>query len=195
MRLRVIVILSLLFVFGCTSDKKNEAIRTGVYFDLVELLNDQVEKFGREKPTLTKELSVNGEKETRTVKFDSTSQWSEELQLFYQADINKLGLEEAYITQEVSEGAGRNKVTDTAKTNKPVVRSIEYNYLNDNLESIRIIMRDENPVYKFEKELFLYFESNRKSPILKSFFINGDQNMLLKAPLNYSLKATIGNSL
>ena len=109
MRLNVILVLVLFSVFGCASEKRTEAIRTGVYFDLVELLNAQAEKFGREQPTLTKELSVNGEKETRTVQFDSVSQWVEELQLFYQADINKLGLEESYITEELSLGRWKEK--------------------------------------------------------------------------------------
>ncbi|WP_323755451.1 hypothetical protein [Roseivirga sp.] len=181
-----------LSLVSCTEGQKSEPIRTGTYFDLVELLDEQIAVFEVEKPILTKELSVNGETDQVIVQFDSAKQWKEELGLFYQADINKLGLETSYTTEELSTGTDIKKVIDSAKTDRPAVRSIEYNYKADQLESIRIIVKDENPVYKFEKELNLYFNVVQGKSILSSFTISGDQSMILKDELNYSLKATIG---
>ncbi|KYG83507.1 hypothetical protein [Roseivirga echinicomitans] len=192
MKLKNLVFLLSLLLFGCSVGKKSEPIRTGTYFDLVELLDEQIAAFEEERPTLTKELSVNGETDQVIVQFDSAKQWKEELGLFYQADINKLGLETSYVTEELSTGTDIKKVIDSAKTDRPSVRSIEYNYRADRLESIRIIMKDENPVYKFEKELSLYFNVVQGKSVLSSFTISGDQSMILKDELNYSLKAKIG---
>jgi len=192
MRLKKIVLLLSLCLFGCTVGQESEAIRTGTYFDLIELLDEQIAMFEIEKPALCKELNVNGETEKITLKFDSAQQWKDELGLFYQADINKLGLETAYITEELSVGNGNKKIIDSAKTEKPTVHSIEYNYSANQLESIRILVRDKNPVYNFEKELNLFFDVKQGKSILSSFSISGDQSMILKDELNYSLKATIG---
>tara|TARA_R110001592_G_scaffold259350_1_gene523309 strand:- start:1233 stop:1814 length:582 start_codon:yes stop_codon:yes gene_type:complete len=192
MKLKNLAFLLSLLLFGCSVSQKSEPIRTGTYFDLVELLDEQIATFEVERPILTKELSVNGEPDKIIVQLDSAEQWKEELGLFYQADINKLGLETSYATEELSTGNGNRKVIDSAKTEKPTVRTIEYNYIENQLKSIRIIIRDENPVYKFEKELNLYFNAVQGKSILSSFAISGDQSMILKDELNYSLKATIG---
>ncbi|KYG78564.1 hypothetical protein MB14_17690 [Roseivirga ehrenbergii] len=179
-------------LLGCSVGKNSEPIRTGTYFDLVELLDEQIAEFEVKRPVLTKELNVSGETDRVTIQLDSAKQWKEELGLFYQADINKLGLETSYTTEEISTGVNTKKVIDSAKTERPAVRSIDYNYTDDQLESIRIIIRDENPIYKFEKELNLYFHIEQGKSILSSFTISGDQSMILKDELNYSLKATIG---
>ncbi|KYG84494.1 hypothetical protein AWW67_05125 [Roseivirga seohaensis] len=192
MKLKNLVFLLSLMLFGCTVGQKSEPIRTGTYFDLVELLDEQIAQFEVEKPVLTKELNVSGETDRVTIQLDSAKQWKEELGLFYQADINKLGLETSYTTEELSTGVNTKKVIDSAKNERPAVRSIEYNYTDNQLVSIRIIIRDKNPIYKFEKELNLYFQNEQGKSILSSFTISGDQNMILKDELSYSLKATIG---
>ncbi len=192
MKLKNLVFLLSLMLLGCSVGKKSEPIRTGTYFDLVELLDEQIAEFEVKRPVLTKELNVSGETDRVTIQLDSAKQWKEELGLFYQADINKLGLETSYTTEEISTGVNTKKVIDLAKTERPAVQSIEYNYTDDQLESIRIIIRDENPIYKFEKELNLYFHIEQGKSILSSFTISGDQSMILKDELNYSLKATIG---
>lgn len=192
MRLKSIVLLLSLSLFGCSVGQKSEPIRTGTYFDLIQLLDEQVAAFEAERPTLTKELNVNGETDKVILQLDSAKQWKEELGLFYQADINKLGLETSYITEELSAGTNSKKIIDSAKTDRPNVRTIEYNYKEGQLENIRILMRDKNPVYNFEKELNLYFDVKQGKSILSSFSISGNQSMILKDELNYSLKATIG---
>ncbi|MGW8121748.1 hypothetical protein ACV07N_03740 [Roseivirga echinicomitans] len=195
MKLKNTLFLLSLLLFGCTTGQKSEAIRTGTYFDLVELLDAQIARFEVEKPVLYKKLSINGATEEVTLSFDSAKQWEEELGLFYQADINKLGLEAAYTTAEERSENGIKKITDSAKTEKPTVRFIEYNYIENQLKNIRIVVRDKNPVYHFEKELKLFFDDEQGKLVLSSFSITGDQNMILKDELNYSLEATIGAQL
>lgn len=185
--LLVIIVL----VSACEMGKKSEPIRTGTYFDLVELLDEQVAIIDQQKPKLIKELTVDGQTETVTTTLDSASMWKEELQLFYQADINKLGLEDAYITEQLSAGTDRYKKIDSAKTNAPTIRTIEYNYYKNVLENIRIVVREKNTVYEFDKELLLEFKQINGKSLLSSFAIKGNQKMVLKSPLTYSLNAKL----
>ncbi|MFT6969524.1 MAG: hypothetical protein ACJAXX_000081 [Roseivirga sp.] len=195
MKWKHLLLVSFFLCYACESDQKSEPIRTGIYFDLVALLDQQVTLLEKQKPKLTKQLMVNGESETIIMDLDSASQWKEQLALFYQADINKLGLEEAYLTEELQTGENRKKIIDQAITAKALVRLIEYNYSNNELENIRILIKDENAVYEFDKELNLNFGKLDNVTIVSSFSISGNQDMLLKGALNYSVKAKIEPTL
>ncbi|PIQ49592.1 MAG: hypothetical protein COW03_04365 [Cytophagales bacterium CG12_big_fil_rev_8_21_14_0_65_40_12] len=193
MKLKYLFLFVVIALWGCDEGQKSEPIRTGIYFDLVELLDQQAELLAKEKPSFTKMLTVNGETETISIELDSASQWKAQLALFYQADINKLGLETAYVTEEFPLGENQKKIIDEAKGQKATVRLIEYNYLNEQLTNIRILSRENNTVYEFDKELNLNFSFDAGMNRISSFSIIGNQDMLLKSDLSYSLKAVIGN--
>lgn len=193
MKLKYLFFFLVIACTGCDVNEKSEPIRTGVYFDLVELLDHQAQLLAEMKPTFSKQLTVNGETETVQLELDSVSQWKAQLALFYQADINRLGLETAYITEELTLGENKKKIIDQAKGAKTTVRLIEYNYLDDQLSNIRILVRENNSVYEFDKELNLNFISEAGVNRISDFSIIGNQNMLLKSDLSYSLKAVIGN--
>jgi len=193
MKLKYLFLFVVIALWGCDEGQKSEPIRTGIYFDLVELLDQQAELLAKEKPSFTKMLTVNGETETISIELESASQWKAQLALFYPADINKLGLETAYVTEEFPLGENQKKIIDEAKGQKATVRLIEYNYLNEQLTNIRILSRENNTVYEFDKELNLNFSFDAGMNRISSFSIIGNQDMLLKSDLSYSLKAVIGN--
>lgn len=195
MKLKYLLLLFIMGFYACDTVTKSEPIRTGVYFDLVELLDEQTELLEAHNAKLTSELSVNGETETIIMELDSASQWKEQLTLFYQADINKLGLEKAYLTEQLLPGENQRKIIDQAISSKAIVRLIEYNYSFDELKNIRILIKDENTVYDFSKELNLNFTTLNDKSLLSSFSIIGNQDMILKSKLNYSLNAKIAPGL
>lgn len=193
MKLKYLFLFVVIALWGCDEGQKSEPIRTGIYFDLVALLDQQAQLLAEAKPSFTKQLTVNGEIEIISLELDSASQWKAQLALFYQADINKLGLETAYVTEEFPLGENQKKIIDEAKGQKATVRLIEYNYLNEQLTNIRILSRENNTVYEFDKELNLNFSFDAGMNRISSFSIIGNQDMLLKSDLSYSLKAVIGN--
>ena len=193
MKLKYLFLFVLIALWGCDEGQKSEPIRTGIYFDLVELLDQQAEFLAQARPGFSKELTVNGETETISLELDSANQWKAQFALIYQADINRLGLETAYITEELTIGQNQKKIIDQARGSKATVRLIEYNYLNDQLTNIRILYKEDNSVYEFDKELNLNFTPVQGVNRISSFSIVGNQNMLLKSDLSYSLKAVIGN--
>jgi hypothetical protein len=192
MKLKYLFLFVVIALWGCDEGRKSEPIRTGIYFDLVELLDQQAQLLAEAKASFTKELTVNGKRETISIELDSAKQWKAQLALFYQADINKLGLETAYVTEEFPLGENQKKIIDEAKGSKATVRLIEYNYQNDQLTNIRILSREDNTVYEFDKELNLNFSMVDNVNRISSFSIVGNQDMIMKSKLDYSLNAVIG---
>lgn len=182
---------TVLLISACEKGEKSEPIRTGAYFDLVELLDEQTAIMGEEKPKLSKQLEVDGETETITTTLDSAKMWKDELELFYQADINRLGLENAYTSTSESLENGQTKKVDKAKWKDIMIRSIEYYYEQERLSNIKITVEEKNTIYKFNKELNLEFSNVNGQNLLTYFSIYGDQKMVLKSPLNYNLRANI----
>ena len=170
---------------------EGEAVRIDKYFDLVNLLNEQAELLYSKGARIEKELVANGEKEQLTITPDAVDRLKEELKLFYDADINKPGLSDAYFTEQLPGLNGNRKVINTAKKAGPNVRLIEYDYQDDKLRQIRIVVEDKNDIYTFEKEMLLGFDLADGSEILNSFSITGKQDMVLKSELDFSLSGKL----
>lgn len=185
--------LGLFLVLGlasCNAPEETISVKTDKYFDLVGLLDAQSELLFQQKAVLQKKLMANGEVESMSVTPDSTGQIKAELKLFYEADINKLGLDDAYFTEELPGVSGGRKVINTAKKAGPNVRLIEYDYVQGKINQIRIIVEDKNDIYTFEKEMTMNFESIEGYEILSGYTIKGKQQMVMKSDLNFSLEGS-----
>ena len=82
------------------------ATRRPLYFDVKSLLNAQIQQLTARRAAVTKRVSLRGAaSETATV---PTVKWADELQLFFQADINKAALRGAYAVDSTAppDGAG-----------------------------------------------------------------------------------------
>ncbi|RZK21134.1 MAG: hypothetical protein EOO56_11740, partial [Hymenobacter sp.] len=76
----------------------------GPYFDLRGLLDAQVRQLAARHPAVTKQVSLRG-KAPETVRVPQVK-WADELQIFYQADINKAALRGAYRVDSAAEAGG-----------------------------------------------------------------------------------------
>src|SRR5699024_10152560 len=82
----------LLFVFaassltGCEGVVGNKVKKTGVYYDLVALLDQQMILLDTLEPSMEKITVIDGNREATTVQLDSAG-WAKELEIFYGADI------------------------------------------------------------------------------------------------------------
>lgn len=185
--------LGLFLVLGfvsCNAPEETVSVKTDKYFDLVGLLDAQSELLFEQKAVLQKKLMANGETESMSVRPDSTGQIKAELKLFYEANINKLGLDDAYFTEELPGVNGGRKVINTAKRTGPNVRLIEYDYFQGKINQIRVVVQDKNDIYTFEKEMTMNFESIDGREILSSYTITGKQQMVMKSDLNFSLEGS-----
>jgi hypothetical protein len=189
MNIRACLSLCLILSFtACGVGGGTAKTRIDKYFDLVNLLDEQTELLYSNGTILKKKLTANGEVESLMVQADSAAQFKYELKLFYEADINKLGLGDSYFTEELPGINGTRKVINTAKGSGPKVRLIEYDYESDKLRQIRILMEDKNDVYSFEKEMLMNFESINGRETLRDYRIQGKQQMVMKSDLDFIIE-------
>jgi hypothetical protein len=173
---------------SCIDSGDSSQVRIDTYFDLVGLLDEQSVLLYKNRAVLRKKLTANGTDEILTIKPDSVGQIKAELRLFYEADINKLGLGDAYVIEELPGVNGARKVINTARASGAKVRLIEYDYQNDQLERIRVLIEEKTGIYTFEKEMLLNFGFYGNSELLESYMITGKQQMVMKSDLNFSLE-------
>lgn len=185
--------LGLFFAIGitaCSGPTETAVVRANSYFDLVGLLDAQTSLLVKQGVVLEKKLTANGEKESMSLRPDSEEQLRAELKLFYEADINKLGLDDAYFTEELPGINGSSKVINTAKRAGPNVRMIEYDYNLGKLSQIRVLVEDKNDIYTFQKEMTMSFESSGGQEVLTGYSITGKQKMVMKSDLDFSLEGS-----
>ena len=175
---------------SCGSGNNNQVVNIDEYYSLLDLLDEQIDLLVSENATLEKTLGV-GEEVELISKTPNIEEWKSELELFYYANINKLGLIDAYETEELSNFGGGKKLINSAKSNEQSVRMIEYNFANDMLESLRILVEEENEVYVFKKEMQMTFTQKNGKSFLTDYSITGTQTMVMKSDLNFSLKAKV----
>lgn len=186
----IIVFGALALLVSCNSSNDNQVVKVEKYYGLLDLLDEQINFLVSEKASLEKTLAVDGQVELIT-SIPNIEEWKKELELFYYADINKLGLIDAYETEELSNFGGGKKLINAAKSDKESVQIIEYNFANDLLESLRILVQEENEVYVFEKEMKMNFIQKEGKPFLKDYSITGTQTMIMKSDMTFSLKAKV----
>lgn len=179
--------LTLALVLSACETGEKKSARITQYFDLISLLDQQAQLLYDAGARVEKELMANGELEQLLITPDSAGQLKAELKLFYDADINKLGLGDAYDTEELPGINGGRKVINSAKKAGPNVRLIERDYQGENLKQIRILVEDKNDIYTFEKEMLMDFEVVNGQAMLKTYSIVGKQDMVMKSELNFSL--------
>ena len=191
MKLKAFLGLALLVLLSACDAEQTQAVKIDKYFDLVALLDRQAELLYSQGARVEKVLLANGEEEKMLVRPDSVGDLKKEWQLFYEADINKLGLDDAYEVEELPGINGNRKVITTAKKKAANVRLIEYEYDQDHLSQIRILIQEKNDIYNFEKEMLLNFEWVDGQERLKSYSINGKQDMVMKSELAFALSGKV----
>ena len=181
---------ALFMILSCDSKEESQVVKIDDYYNLLQLLDEQIEFLVKNNATLEKTLGAGSESET-TQKTPSTDEWKEELKLFYNANINKLGLKDAYEIEELGRIGGGKKLINSAKSDAQSVRLIEYNFGHETLESLRILIEEENEVYVFKKEMQMMFALKKGKLVLDTYSIEGSQTMVMKSDLNFSLNAKV----
>ena len=97
----VLVVAALGLLAGCgDAGPAAPAARRPMYFDVKGLLGQQVTQLNQRHAAVTKQVSLRDEK-PENVRVASVK-WADELQIFFQADINKAALRGAYTVDSVT---------------------------------------------------------------------------------------------
>ncbi|RZL07179.1 MAG: hypothetical protein EOO62_17520 [Hymenobacter sp.] len=159
----------------------------GPYFDVRGLLDAQVRQLTARQPGVEKQVSLrNGATETVRV---PQVKWADELQIFYQADINKAALRGAYAIDSASVPGGAVRRTYRllpGHDNAPVLR-LDVTSTAGQPQQIQAILRQDNTLFFGQKDLRLSLQNGQ----LRQYSASGVQKLVLFDSLRYRSQARV----
>ena len=167
---------------GGASTNQPSPTRKPLYFDLKGFLDTQAALLSRKNPAVVKLVQLrDGHKETAQV---AQANWSKELQIFYQADINKAALRGAY-TVEPPVSAANGLQQQTYRRKPGIENTVEHLTVVSDAQGVREVkatLSQDNALFFSQKELLL----RTNNGLLSNYQVNGVQKLVLFATLRYS---------
>ena len=161
-----------------------EATRRPLYFDVKRFLDAQTQELTRRKPAVEKRVMLRGgQMETTRV---PNVEWDKELQIFYQTDINKPALRDAYLIDSVVQEDGRLRRTYQRKPD--VENAVERLTVISAptapaaAQKITATLTQDNPLFFSQKRVALHTVNGR----LLFYEVQGVQKLVLFDTLRYS---------
>ena len=158
------------------------AARRPRYFDVKGLLNKQVAQLARRHAAVTKRVSLRGNT-PETVRVPAVK-WADELQIFFQADINKAALRGAYAVDSVVLPGGQLRRTYTRRPgqpNAPVARLVVVQQGMVPQEVAATIVQ-HNALFSTQKQLRFQLQNGQ----LRQYEVVGTQKLVLFDTLHYA---------
>ncbi len=168
----LLIILLFLIASSCTSENTNSEVREIYYFDLKTYFTKEAEKFSKKKPMVNKSITHNGSVEEKQMQINN---WTDELALFIESDINKISWKNSYKRDSTS-----NKLTYTAKEDNLKTQSIEIVFSENKPAHFRIINKTHNYLYKTD-EILEYIPDSL-------YLINKKQQVILLGKNDYLIQ-------
>ncbi len=159
----------------------------GPYFDVRGLLDAQVRELTARHPGVTKQVSLRGNA-PETVQVPQVK-WDDELQIFYQADINKAALRGAYRLDSVAEADGRVRRTYTLRPDRDKVPVTQLSVLSagGQPQEIQATLRQDNALFSGQKALRLTLQQGQ----LRTYGVRGTQKLVFFDTLRYQTQAQV----
>ena len=156
--------------------------RRPLYFDVKGLLKQQVAQLAQRKAAVTKHVSLRGGT-LETVRVPAVK-WADELQIFFQADINKAALRGAYAVDSVALPGGLLRRTYTrlpGQPNAPVARLMVMQQ-GAVAQEIAATIVQSNALFSTSKQLRFQLQNGQ----LRNYEVMGTQKLVLFDTLRYS---------
>lgn len=177
---------ALLLLTGCGEGPGGAAPRGAsagaLYFDVKGLLNQQIKQLDLVRAATLKQVSVRGGA-PETVRVPAVK-WNDELQLFFQADINKAALRGAYAVDSVRLPDGRLRRTYTRRPGHDIAPVTRLEVLGPQAapEEITADVEQENALFTAHKHLRLDLRQGH----LTGYAVQGTQKLVLFDTLRYA---------
>jgi len=188
-------ILFLIGILSCTNPVKKESDSLK-YYDLNGLIDQQLDWLIEFNPKIQKTAVLNGIPESSSMRLDSV-QWTRELKIFRDADLNKSRLRQEYrIVEDLSEPTSNLKIRLYEAINKEIMEveylKIFYVEKEEDLRKLEASVREKNSLFSSKKALYMTFEDDGNGSIkIKHFKIEGQQKMILLDTVKFSLEVTL----
>lgn len=175
-----------LLLAGCGGGPENATPRAAsagpLYFDVKGLLDQQIKRLDQARTATIKQVSVRGGP-PETVRVPAVK-WTDELQLFFQADINKAALRGAYAVDSVRLPDGRLRRTYTRLPGHDIAPVTRLEVLGPGAapEEITADVEQQNALFTARKHLRLDLRQGR----LTGYAVQGTQKLVLFDTLRYA---------
>jgi len=178
---------------SCLKQSENAAVN---YFNLDSMLVAQKTHLLENNMQLDKWAFVDEDTAQNTYTPDSIG-WKDELAFFNKMNINKPVLQGVY-TESVENDANSNlkvKSFIPAPGADVEVQYLKLYYLNElsNLKKMEALYRENNPIYKSQREFTLFFEERSGAAVIDKFLVEGSQKMILKDSVKFKIEGQIIN--
>ena len=158
------------------------AARRPLYFDVKGLLNKQVAQLAQRHAAVIKRVSLRGNT-TETVRVP-TVKWADELQIFFQADINKAALRGGYAVDSIVLPGGLLRRTYTrlpGQPNAPVAR-LTVVQQGAVAQEVAATIVQNNALFATRKQLHFQLQNGQ----LRQYEVVGTQKLVLFDTLHYA---------
>lgn len=158
------------------------AARRPLYFDVKGLLTQQVAQLAQRHAAVTKQVSLRGN--TPEIVRVPTVKWAEELQVFFQADINKAALRGAYAVDSVAlpDGLLRRTYTRRPGQSNAAVARLTVVQRGAVAQEVAATIIQNNPLFSAQKQLRFQLENGK----LRHYEVVGTQKLVLFDTLRYA---------
>lgn len=148
---KLFIPLFALAFLSCNQRKEAEANTDLIYFDIKGYFENEISRLQKQNPTVNKTVSVNGKAESKNTKI---ADWSKELAIFVNADINKTSWKGSFKTKKQD---GVDIYTSDHK--KIPVKKISITWNGQKAGKIEIIVDNKNIVYRSQDTLTYFPDS------------------------------------
>ncbi len=158
---------------GCENPAQ-QAKQPDVYYDVASFVKGQIATLNALKPTVSKALDIKGQKQTQTTK---AVNWSRELELFTQADINKPAFRNSYQISRPDSLTYQYNLKPGEKLTVQTLR-VKLDSLTRQPRQIDAVLATTNPLYHSERRLSLESGPDKsKRWQVRHYHMNGFQQL------------------
>ena len=176
-----------LLLAGCGESPAAPPARRPLYFDVKGLLTQQVAQLEQRHAAVTKHVRLRAEA-PETVRVPAVK-WADELQIFFQADINKAALRGEYTVDSVALPGGvvrRTYNRQPGQPNAPVVCLVVVQHGAEPQEIAATVVQN-NALFSARKQLRMQLQHGR----LSQYEVVGTQKLVLFDTLHYSAAGVV----
>ncbi|MVM33194.1 hypothetical protein GO755_24350 [Spirosoma sp. HMF4905] len=143
-------LLVTLLISSCT-DSAQQA-QANVYYDVLSFVKQQISDLSAQKPLVNKVVSIN---EARSQQAIRDINWSHELELFTQADINKPALRSSYQISRPDSMTFRYTLKNSEEHLTVRSLSVQVDSVTHQPRRIEAVLQTNNPLYSSVRNLLL----------------------------------------
>jgi hypothetical protein len=148
----VFLLLAAVSITACSDGNTTQRTEKPVYFDVAGYVKGQIEALSKQKPGVTKRTQMGEKVEQQTTR---TINWSRELELFTQADINKPALRNSYTIVRPDSLTYQYMLKPTEKNLTVRSLTVKLDSLTHQPRRIEAMLTTENSLYTSERQITL----------------------------------------